>query len=239
MDHSEAIAQMATERYLLDEMTEEERDAYEQHAFDCPECSVDLRVASAFLEEAKAQLPALTAGAPESVPTPVLTTPKQSAQKTDWLGWLRPFFANPLIAGPVFAALLVMVGYQNLVVMPGLREAADQPRIAPVMALHAGTRAASPVVVEASRKLGVVLAIDVPQEPAYPSYAFQLDDAQGKAALSQTIAADGAGNDGMLSLVIPGAGLRAGNYSLAVYGVSAGGQREELQRRALEVRLKN
>jgi len=64
MDHSEAVEQMAAERYLLDELTPDAREAFEAHLFDCPDCALDLRAGAAFVEEAKVQLPGLTAAAP-------------------------------------------------------------------------------------------------------------------------------------------------------------------------------
>ncbi len=59
MEHNEAVQQMAVERYLLDELTPELREAFEEHVFDCQECTLDLRAGVAFVEEAKVQLPGL------------------------------------------------------------------------------------------------------------------------------------------------------------------------------------
>ena len=35
MDHSEVMRMGAAEKYLLNELTEEERSQYEEHFFDC------------------------------------------------------------------------------------------------------------------------------------------------------------------------------------------------------------
>ena len=61
MNHSEAVEQMASERYLLNELTPDARDAFEEHVFDCPECALDLRAGTLFVHEAKVQLPELVA----------------------------------------------------------------------------------------------------------------------------------------------------------------------------------
>ena len=48
---------MATERYLLEELSPELREAFEEHMFECPECALDVRAGNVFLSEAKEQLP--------------------------------------------------------------------------------------------------------------------------------------------------------------------------------------
>src|SRR5688572_13963580 len=42
MEHSESLKTNAAERYLLEEMSAVERDAFEEHYFDCSECAVDV-----------------------------------------------------------------------------------------------------------------------------------------------------------------------------------------------------
>jgi len=49
MTHSEAMATEAAERYLLDEMTENEEYAFERHYFDCKICFDKLRAGFVFL----------------------------------------------------------------------------------------------------------------------------------------------------------------------------------------------
>jgi hypothetical protein len=43
MDHRNAVSSNASERYLLGEMSEPERFAFEAHYFDCLECAADVR----------------------------------------------------------------------------------------------------------------------------------------------------------------------------------------------------
>ena len=42
MRHKDAIRDNAVERYLLGEMTEDQRAIFEEHYFDCPVCAVDV-----------------------------------------------------------------------------------------------------------------------------------------------------------------------------------------------------
>lgn len=53
MTHDEAAETKATERYLLREMTLEEMEAFEQHYFDCPTCTEDVRVGQTFVADLK------------------------------------------------------------------------------------------------------------------------------------------------------------------------------------------
>jgi len=232
MEHGEAVKEMMAERYLLDELTPELRDAYEEHVFGCPECALDLRTGAAFINEAKQQLPSLT----EQPAKPARTL--ESAPKRDFLAWLRPLFANPMVAGPVFAALLVVVGYQNLVTVPQLESAAKAPRLMPVTTLHGGTRSAGKTVIEADRKDGVAIVVDIPEQTGYSAYAFDLYDPEGKAAWNYSVVA-AKDSDGTLALQIPGPGLKEGAYTLAVRGIGADGTKAEIERDVFEVHFKS
>jgi hypothetical protein len=233
MDHNEALKQMAAERYLLNELTPELRDAFEEHAFDCPDCSLDLRAGSAFINIAKAELPGLAAASPAPSKPEVVRPLKK---KFDWQSWLRPAFAVPVLAG-----LLAVVAYQNLATIPSLRKAATEPSILPSTAFHAGTRGNSHTAVEADRTQGVALSIELPQDSGYASYAFDLYDSRGKQLWTRSVMATQAGSagDGTISLVVPGAGLVEGSYTLAISGADAKGARTEVDRRVLDIHFHN
>lgn len=229
MDHNEATQQMVAERYLLGELTPELRDAFEEHAFDCPECSVDLRAGATFIGAAKVELPKI-AEVSAAMPQPEIIRPAK--KKMDWQAWLRPAFALP-----VFAALLGLVAYQNLDTIPSLRRAASEPSVLPSTAFHAGTRGATHTSVEADRTQGAILSIALPQESGYTSFAFELYDPQGKQIWTRTIPSPKSvsDSDGTVSLVIPGGRLTQGSYALAIIGIDGNGTRTEVDRRILDV----
>jgi hypothetical protein len=231
MDHSEAVKQMAAERYLLDELTPDAREAFEEHFFDCQDCALDLRAGVAFVDEAKAQLPNLASALPARGPSR-LREPK--VKREWWLGWLQPAFAAPL-----FATLLLVIGYQNLVTYPALRAAASEPQLLPWAPLHGATRGGSPLTIAADHRHGIALPIDLPPRPsvgAYAAYSFDLYDPQGKLAWTGLTAGD-AGEGQRLSLLIPGAILRNGSYAIAVSGVAAHGERTEIDKYVFELHL--
>src|SRR5579871_6521106 len=121
MNHEQAVQEMATERYLLDEMSPELREAFEEHLFECSECALDVRAGNVFLSEAKRQLPELTAR------TAAQETSRALPVKLKKPWW--SVFAMPAFAAPVFAALLAVIAIQNLAIIPSLRSAAREPRI--------------------------------------------------------------------------------------------------------------
>ena len=229
MDHSEAVQQMAAERYLLDELSPELRDVFEEHMFDCPECAFDLRAEDSFLREMKAQLPELMSPpAKHASPAP----DRKAARKFNWFLWRQPAFAIP-----AFAALLAVVAYQNVATIPGMRAKMAEPRLLPWTSLHVGTRGSAPTKLQADRAQGAALLIDLPQNPAYTSYLFSLYDAQNKRFWSQAVTPSKANNEAgtSLSLLIPGSGMREGTDTLVITGVTPEGGRAEIDRRVLEI----
>jgi hypothetical protein len=229
MDHSEAVSQMAAERYLLDELASDARQAFEEHLFDCPECALDLRAGAAFVQEAKAQLPELTANPPAPIPTGFR---KPKVERQGWFTWWRPS-----IAAPAFASLLILLGYQNLVTFPALRAAASQPRLVPWTPMRGATRGGPSLTVTADREHGVALLIDLAQQPGtanFASFSFELFDPQER--LAWTGVADASGGQ-PLSLVIPGTKLRSGAYTVAVYGIGPNGERTAIDKYVFDLRL--
>jgi len=230
MNHSEAFEQQAAERYLLNELAPDARDAFEAHIFDCPECALDLRAGAAFVQEAKIQLPAIAF----SAPAPARAF-KSSAKRSLWVSLWRPAFVVP-----AFATLLLVVIFQNVVTFPALRTASTQPRLVPLAPLHSATRGASHPTVTADRVHGVALPVDLPIGPGIApavSYSFQLRDPQGKLAFSAAVPApvQEPSADQPFSLVIPDKSLQNGTYSLAVTSVSAQGEGTPVKRYIFDI----
>jgi len=232
MNHNEAVEQMAVERYLLGEFDPGAREEFEEHMFDCSECALDSRVAAVFIEEAKSQLGEIAPSSPQ-----VKSTDANKKSRTLWFWWLRPAFA-----GPVFAALLMVIGYQNLVTFPALRTAARQPTVVPVAPLAGATRGNARPTIVADRAHGVALPVDLPLDPAmgaFVSYSFELYNPKGKLDWSATIPAPAAasGGDLQFSVVMPGETLENGTYSVSVSGIGAHGERMTLENSAVDIVL--
>jgi len=186
------------------------------------------------VDEAKAQLPDLTAATPAPSPT---RTRKPRTNGSGWFSWVHPAFA-----APVFAVLLLVVGYQNLVTFPALRAKANRPSILASAPLGGPTRGGDHLTITADRMHGVALPFDLDRQPdtaSYASYSFALYDPQGKLAWTGDVAlpADNQSGDRRISLAIPGAMLQNGAYTVAVSGIGPHGERTEIERRVFDLRL--
>jgi hypothetical protein len=224
MDHSEALQQRATEKYLLNELDPDLRDQFEDHLFDCQDCALDLRAAAMFVEQSKIVL----AEAPVTSPVPVRDA--YPAKSTGWFAWLRPAFAVP-----VMALLLAVIGYQNFVTYPKLMQAANEPQVAPWASVNVSTRGPAPQQVKVHPGEGFNLIVNLPPVQEYSLYKFELYNPEGKLQWSGQVAAPSP--DEARSIYIPGAGLEQGNYTLATIGITSTGKRSKVGNNLVEVQI--
>jgi hypothetical protein len=164
---------------------------------------------------------------------------KSREKQSFWFSLLRPAFA-----APAFAALLIMVGYQNFVTFPALRHSANEPRVAPFAPLRSATRGGALPTFNADPTHGVALPVDLVIEPgAAPAafYSFDLRDPQGKLAWNGSLpaASQGPDSDQSFSLTIPGGMLHSGSYSLMVTGVTAQGWRTPVEQYSFDIVMTN
>jgi anti-sigma factor RsiW len=130
MDHETATQMNAPERYVIGDLSEADRDEFEEHFAGCSLCLDEVSTATAFAANARAVFRDRAVAAPQAVFRPA----------RPW--FLRWNFAIPALAA---AALALFVVYQNTVTIPGLR--APQSFMAAVV-LDGATRAALPRVAD-------------------------------------------------------------------------------------------
>lgn len=208
MEHQQAIQNLAVESYLLDQMTPQERDAFEEHYFECTVCAEDIRAASRFLEDAREVLSEGPGLQPASSVRPV----HDDGQKGPWgwLAWLKPQFAAPALA-----ALLVLVGIQALRIIPGLKhqvEEASAPRLVASVFLRPGTRGDPPRILAAPQS-PVLLSLDLPGALAAATplqFVIESDDGKEKLRVGGEAPEPGL----PVNLMIPRMDLPIGLYTL-------------------------
>ena len=204
MDHAAAERQMLSERYLLNELTPEVREEFEEHFFSCQQCAQDLEVAAAFVDHSKAVL--------SSPVRPEAVQPVPRVSEKFWAR-LRPAFALPLLG------LLVLLSYQSFVVFPSLRHAAElakSPHLLPALSLiNVGARGENQASLLARKGEPFLLFVDIPGDNHFPTYLASLQDEAGREVWSLTIPE--AATKDTISIQVPGRNT-PGPYTLVVRG---------------------
>ena len=224
MDHEVLVRQKLSERYLLNELDSGARDEFEEHFFGCPQCAFDVRAGSAFVDRTKAVL-AETHEAGVGSPSPV-------PGYRPWYFWLRP-----TLTAPVMALLLAVVGYQNLVTVPQLKQALAV-QVLPWASINIGTYGADgqETTVGPGKSFLVFVRIP-PQNNTYSHYTAELYNPAGQLEWSVTIPA--ATNQDRWPVIVPGANRQAGTYTMKVSGTMPSGESVKVGQGSFELHIQN
>src|ERR1700720_2855649 len=106
MNHQDAVQEMAVERYLLGELTGASLDNFEEHLFECSECTGDVKSGATFIDAVRTEL-----RSPARVATPRV----ESARR--WTSW----FTSPWILGPALATCLLALSFQTFILQPRMK----------------------------------------------------------------------------------------------------------------------
>lgn len=207
MDHLEAKRLHASEKYVLGELSADQRDAYEEHYFDCAECAEDVKATLTFVSAGREVF--------REEPVSASPRPKEPAVRARWTSW------RPMIAIPAIAALLLAVGYYTRPSKPqiGVILAPGQGFLAPSFGLRGGDRLENEkTIVQVHRMDPFQLHFDfVPsQDHNFSSYTGELQDSASHVLLEFNIPADRVNKE--VNLLVPSGLLRPGDYMLAVFG---------------------
>jgi hypothetical protein len=227
MDHNEAVRLHAAEKYLLGELPKEQHAEYEEHYFDCTACAEEIKTTAAFMEGARQ---VVREGAAEVVGARQPAVPPVRAGG-GWFAWLRPAFAVP-----VFAALLVFIGYQNGVTIPRLKSSSSSletgQTISSSFPLRGSVRGESenPDVNKVHVRSGETFTVNFDFTPSgtFSEYAWELRDQAARLVKSGSIG--GEKKYQRVALQVAGGVESAGKYSLAFFGSDGSQSRSEAQR---------
>ena len=197
MTHSDAVRTLAVERYLLEEMSEIERFAFEDHYFVCAECTDDLRTAAKLREAVKAGL------LNDTAPARIVAMPSPRA-RDKW----RPSVVVPWAAA---ATLTLAVAYQSLA--PDRTASLQVQALAPIT-IRPDSRGALPTVRIPADSGAVALALEV-AAPGGSELSYELRTSSGTRIAEGRLPAPDAGAP--LLLLVPSWTLTPSTqYSLAV-----------------------
>lgn len=210
MNHEEAITNQVAASYLLGDLSAAERDAFEEHYFDCRVCAEDVRAGAAMFATGRE----VAANAPE-------------VRRFRPLKWAA--------SGAAAAALTMVVGYQS-VIIPRVQSLAAPPvmEVLNPMPLVAGAtrgEASDEEVISFKGNETHVIYREIPDEPRFfPSYEVEFRNAAGKVLARSQILPELTSKLLIKGDAIPiqVRALPAGRYVLTIRGVREDGNRHEL-----------
>jgi hypothetical protein len=205
MNHETAIESQAAERYMLAQMTEAERDDFEEHYFDCFVCARDVETLEVFLANGKAVARANKA-----------KTNRVFARMVPWAA---------------AAGLAACVGAQQFVTIPRLTQQVatlttltqDFTKVAALLDFTPAARSAAEVpTVPGHRPLSI--NVEITADERYGSYRAVLHSSDN-AVIQMTIIPAAETAEPVPVVVRP---LPAGSYKMVIEGVRKDGNRPDI-----------
>jgi hypothetical protein len=218
IDHQQAITNLMAERYLLGELSEDERDAYEAHLFDCQVCFEQVKAGTEFVGYIK------RVGAEK---------PVSAVVESQW-GWLvnRALRPAPILALAACVLAAFSVG-QNMITIRMLKAPQVESRsivLSDVPRSGAGQESIS-------RNNRIILAIDFQPRKEFVSYAAQIVSEDGKTKF--TIPFSPHASQTSLEVSLYAGDLHSGNYSMFVRATDQDGAGHELAHGNFKVQLRD
>jgi hypothetical protein len=210
MQHEEASQTQAVERYLLGDMTLSEVEQFEEHLFDCPECADSVKTGAVFVDNTRAVFKQPAAE----------RSSERVRQSLQWkpAPWWKRFMAPAWAPALAILALMCFAGFQQFVVIRGLRSELAEvtaPQILPSFALHAASRGElQPIEVPASAHF-FNLYFDVAVESA-SGYSCAIQDGLGAIKFREHLPPSTPEAGGTMNLLIGRSKLSAGDYVMVV-----------------------
>jgi hypothetical protein len=194
MTHDEAVNTLASERYLLGEMSVPEREAFEAHYFDCADCAEDVRVGSTMTEAVRAGLLEAPAVAPSS------------RARAAWLH-------APALPWAIAAVLTLAVAYEAVPGRTGAGRIATPTALNPVT-IRPAARGHEPSVAIGAGDAFATLAIDVTVSAPSRNLRYTLRPDGGSVVASAQVPVPQPGFP--LLLLVPRRLLPRGSYVLVI-----------------------
>ncbi len=204
MEHKQVRDNHIVERYILGEMSEAERDSFEEHFFECRECAREVHMTDVF----RANVRAYHENRARLAAPPVRRN------------FFREAFA---VAAVALLAVVSLSSYQNLVTIPRLSkiaEIAENPQPLQPLALREATRGDKPILnLGPNEERPANLSIHIVLPSQYQRYRVEFAPECGQIKPVEWVNPE----PGLpLELAMPTSQLAAGTCDLTVYGVASG-----------------
>src|ERR1051325_2014011 len=198
MTHDE-VDEFAAERYILHEMTEAERDAFEDHYADCVICTHEVQQVYALRDAVRAAKPCRE---------------RDNLAEFRPQGWRR--WTAPAMAAAA-SVLLTIGGMYQFLWKPAEALLAEARRpVTPASHVASLTRGESGAAIIANRHEPFEFDVEIDVDDEKPAYSWTILDARGDVRYGPIHAGADHVRDLRLPVLIPGDALEPGNYTLRV-----------------------
>ena len=228
MNHQDAENTNATERYLLRQMTDEERMAFEEHYLNCAQCLEAITFGADFLDAGR-----------ELVEEQRLHQVAPVPPRKGWFVALRPFWQPlPALAMAAAVCLAVLSLYQHTKITSQQNLIADlkAPRQEIRYVISSGQRMGSEAVV-LTRNERLSFLINFVPNHEFTSYRAEITGAGLTNGYSIPVSASE--KDYSVTVSLPAAELSSGEYEVKFWGRTQSGDETKLASGSLEVKLVN
>lgn len=207
MNHSEATAMGAVEKYVLGDLSADQRDTFEAHYFECAECAAELQALYTVKETIRLQ-----------PPTPESSTSMLPA----WLSWVdRPITAR--IAVCACAALIGVAFLESSELRKAHQEAA-RPVIQTIL---------QPGVMRGAVQAEQHFSIPLQLTDGYESFIAEVQSKDGTVLFKEAISSNQRANSPSISL--KKGGPFQGELQLVVYALNSGFKPQEIDRKPIMI----
>jgi hypothetical protein len=217
MEHTLAHQTTTIDKYLMSELSHEERSAFEEHLFECQECAERVTEDYDMIADLKAVL--------REPPPRAQAEPAKA--RTTWRDWFRPVTFVPAFAA---LGLAMVVGYQNLVSIPGMLA----PQVLDTTPMVATTRGNGGQVALVKRGAALfAVSFEVSSPAVYSGYVCQFQ-AEGTSKVTTVDCGKHATAEFTLSLLLPTPKFSPGVYTMILRPISD--KQTEISRYSFSVR---
>ena len=211
MSHEQAVSGQIAERYLLAELSHEERESFEGHYFDCPACFEQVQLGAEFLRHSRDVLD------PE---------PEK--------GWLARTLGDLWRPAPAFATAMLLLAVGTITFQQGRLANATRPHVETGFFLPGAVKGLEKPI-RVSRNLSLSLIVNFKPASEFTSYQAQIISASGQ--VKYTFPVTARTDEFSATIGLRADALEAGKYSIVIQGLNQNGTPTEVGNGAFDLQF--